>query len=386
MLVPLKYNLRSLRTRWVGSLMTVASVALVVWASVLSLGLAAGLRHALAVSGDPLDLMVLRKGATAETQSIVGEPKVRELLTLPGIAKNEEGRPLASPELVVVVNTPRREFGSSNLVIRGVTPLAASLRPGFKVQGAWPQPGLRQAIAGGITAERFANCKVGESLKVGGHLFEVVGTFEAGDSAAESEVWTNLDVLAQSTSREGVVSAVQLRAASPADAEKLKNRVEDDAQFGLSVVPETKYFADQALTTGTLSVVGMAISLVLVVGAMFAVANTMYGAVAGRAREIGTLRSLGFGRFAVLLSFLLESVLLALIGGAIGCLLALPLRGLRTGTANWATFSELSFEFRLDAWVFAAALALVIVMGALGGFFPALRATRLRIVDALREV
>lgn len=386
MLVPLKYNLRSLRARWVGSIMTVASVALVVWACVLSLGLAAGLRHSLNVSGDPLDLLVLRKGATAETQSIVDEPKVRELLTLPGIARDESGEPLASPELVVVINTPRREFGGSNLVIRGVTPEAAKLRPGFQVNGAWPKPGVREAIAGGITAKRFANCDLGETLKISGHEFRIVGTFEAGSSAAESEVWTNLDVLAQSTDREGAVSSVQLRAESPADAEKLRNRVEDDAQFGLSIVPEQKYFADQAQMTGTLSIIGMAISTILVVGAMFAVANTMYGAVAGRAREIGTLRSLGFGRRAVLLSFLFESLALTLIGGLLGCLAALPMRGMQTGTANWATFSELSFTFRLDLWVFVAALILVVLMGTLGGFFPALRATRLRIVDALREV
>jgi putative ABC transport system permease protein len=387
-LIPVKYNIRSLRTRWVSSLMTILGTALVVWAVVLTFGLADGLDHTLAVSGEPLDLIIMRKGATAETNSIVNEAAAREMAALPGIASDAVGEMLCSPELVVVVNTPRRgDTGSGNMILRGVTPAAQQVRTGFQiVEGRENRPGLREAITSKQMARRFEGAGLNEELDVFGNNFTIVGLFEAGHSATESEVWTDLEVLAQTTRRVGIRSSIQIRANSADDAQSLSDRIASDEQFGLAALSEPEYYAEQAKSSRAIKVVGVFIAVVLSVGAVFAVANTMYGAVASRAREIGTLRALGFGRRTILVSFMLESLALCLAGGALGCLAALPLNGMSTGTANWVTFSELAFTFRFGPWVQVLALLLVAVVGTMGGLFPALRATRMKIVDALREI
>lgn len=386
--IPLKYILRSLRARWVTSAMTVFGTALVVWASVLAFGLAAGLDHTLEVSGDPLDLVVMRKGATAETNSIIDESLARQIAPLADIATDPQGNRLCSPELVVVVNTQRRAgAGSANLILRGITPVARGMRPNLRIlAGREPKPGLREAMTSRTIAQRFEGAALGETLDVNGNPFQIVGIFAAGDSAAESEVWTDLETLAQATQRGAVLSSVQLRAANDIAMQKLINRISEDEQFGLKAMTEIQYFADQATAGVAIKVVGRAIALFLSIGAMFAVANTMFGAVASRAREIGTLRALGFGRANILAAFLLESLCLALIGGILGCLGTLPLNGLSTGTANWATFSEITFAFRFGPAVLFNALVMSVAMGLFGGILPALRAVRMTIVNALREV
>lgn len=368
--------------------MTILGTALVVWAVVLTFGLADGLDHTLAVSGEPLDLIIMRKGATAETNSIVNEAAAREMAALPGIASDAVGEMLCSPELVVVVNTPRRgDTGSGNMILRGVTPAAQQVRTGFQiVEGRENRPGLREAITSKQMARRFEGAGLNEELDVFGNNFTIVGLFEAGHSATESEVWTDLEVLAQTTRRVGIRSSIQIRANSADDAQSLSDRIASDEQFGLAALSEPEYYAEQAKSSRAIKVVGVFIAVVLSVGAVFAVANTMYGAVASRAREIGTLRALGFGRRTILVSFMLESLALCLAGGALGCLAALPLNGMSTGTANWVTFSELAFTFRFGPWVQVLALLLVAVVGTMGGLFPALRATRMKIVDALREI
>ncbi|HEV3342323.1 MAG TPA: ABC transporter permease [Pirellulales bacterium] len=386
-MIPLKYNLRSLRARWTTSLMTVFGTALVVWATVLAFGLAAGLDHALDVSGGPLDLVVLRKGATAETVSGINDELVRQIAALPGIATNADGAALSSGELVVVVNTTRRtDGGHTNLILRGVTPVAHELRPGFRVvEGRNAQPGLREAITSRSIAGRFTGAALGEELDVLDTRFLIVGLFEASDSAAESEVWTDLKVLGQASRRTGVVSSVQLRATGPDALLDLKSRLIGDEQFSLKAITEREYYADQALAGIAIKFVGRIIALFLTVGAMFAVANTMFAAVASRAREIGTLRALGFSRRSVMAGFLLESTVLALVGGAIGCLGTLPVNGLSTGTANWVTFSELTFTFRFGRDVLIEGALLAMATGLAGGLLPAVRAVRMKVVDALRE-
>lgn len=387
-MVPIKYNIRSLRARWVSSLMTVLGTGLVVWASILAFGLADGLDHTLEVSGEPLDLVVMRKGATAETNSIVNESAARELETLEGIASNAAGDKLCSPELVVVVNTARRsDSGNGNMIVRGVTPVAKELRNNFRlVAGRENKPGLREAITSRQMANRFQGAGLDEDLDVFGNTFKIVGLFESGHGATESEIWTDLEVLGQTTRREGVRSSMQIRANSADDAHRLLDRIASDEQFGLAALAEPDYFADQAKSGMAIKIVGRLIAIILTVGAMFAVANTMYAAVASRAREIGTLRALGFNRRTVLFSFLIESLALCLLGGLAGCLGALPLNGLSTGTANWATFSELTFAFRFGPAVLLQAVILAALMGTVGGLFPAIRATRMKIVDALREI
>jgi putative ABC transport system permease protein len=386
-MLPLKYNIRSLRARWTTSLMTVFGTALVVWATVLAFGLAAGLDHALDVSGGPLDLIVLRKGATAETVSGVNDEIVRQIAALPGIATNADGAALSSGELVVVVNTTRRtDGGHTNLILRGVTPIARELRPGFRiVEGRDAQPGLREAITSRSIAGRFTGAGLGEELEVLDTRFKIVGLFEASDSAAESEVWTDLKVLGQASRRNGIVSSVQIRATGPQALLDLKSRLIGDEQFSLKAITEREYYADQALAGIAIKFVGRIIALFLTIGAMFAVANTMFAAVSSRAREIGTLRALGFSRRAVMAGFLLESTVLALVGGAIGCLGTWPVNGLSTGTANWVTFSELTFTFRFGRDVLIEGALLAMLTGLAGGLLPAVRAVRMKVVDALRE-
>lgn len=387
-MVPLKYTLRSLRARWVTSLMTVFGAALVVWATALAFGLAAGLDHTLEVSGGPLDLLALRKGSTAETASGIDENVAKQIAALPGIATDQDGRVLCSPELVVVANTTRRADASrTNLILRGVTPVARELRPGFKiVAGRDLKPGLREAITSRSVARRFTGAALGEELEILDSKFLIVGLFDASDSAAESEVWCDLEVLSQVSHRTGSVSSVQLQAASSAALAELKSTLVNDEQFDLKAITEREYYADQAVAGVAIKLVGRVIALFLTIGAMFAVANTMFGAVAARAREIGTLRALGFSRRSVMGSFLLESIALALAGGALGCLGTLPVNGLSTGTANWVTFSELTFSFRFGPAVLLQGAALAMLMGVIGGIFPALRAVRMKIVDALREI
>jgi putative ABC transport system permease protein len=329
----------------------------------------------------------MRQGATAETNSILTETNVREIAALPGIATDARGVPLVSAETLVILHTPRRDTGGkAHVMLRGVTPMAGALRSNFRiVKGRSFEPGLREVITGEAMAKRFLGANLDEELLIHKVPYRVVGLFTAGGSAAESEVWADLDTMAQTTHREGYHSAVQLRAAGLQGAALLRERLEQDERFGLKAVFEPEYFREQASSGSAIKVVGTIISTFLILGSCFAVANTMYGAVSARAREIGTLRALGFSRFDVLQAFLLEAILLCIAGGVLGCLLTLPLHGISTGTANWVTFSEITFAFRFGPRVLLTAFGLALLMGIIGGLLPALRATRMRIVDALRD-
>lgn len=401
--IPLKYTVRSLRSRWTSSLMTVFGTALVVWASVLAFGLAAGLDHTLEVSGDPLDLIVMRKGSNAEIGSIVTEENAEKIRNLPGIALISRlpdpadapglstdllNSPACSPEMVVVVNRARRNNGgSANLVLRGVKQVGFLMRPGFRLtQGHMPSPGKQEAIASRSIAERFEGAGLGETLSILGESFSIVGIFEAGDSAAESEVWTDYAILAGASKRDGVLSSVQVRAESPAAFARLRETLQGSEEYDAEAIPEVQYFRDQAAAGIVIKVVGYMIAGCLIFGSMFAVANTMFGAVMSRSREIGTLRALGFSRLNVMTNFLLESLILCLVGGALGCLATLPLNGLSTGTANWATFSEITFAFRFGWTELLRGASLAVMTGVVGGMFPAIRSSRMKIVNALREV
>ena len=234
-------------------------------------------------------------------------------------------------------------------------------------------------------ARRFENLGLGETLEINKIDFQIVGMFEAGGSSAESEVWTDLRDLTTSQRVPGAISVVNLRAQDDASRVALMDRIRDDEQFKLKVIGEPEYFEEQMSASIAIKFVGFVIAGFLTFGAMFAAANTMYSAVASRGREIGTLRAIGFQRRSVLLSFLLESLILCLLGGLLGCLATLPFNGLSTGTANWATFSEITFSFRFGPRVLLQGMSLALAMGLLGGLFPAIRAVRLRITDSLRQ-
>ncbi len=386
-MIPLKYNFRNLRVRWVTTLMTVVGTGIVVWASVLSFGLSDGIEHALRISGDELDLIVLRKGSTEETSSNIDQDLAREVATLDGIARDENGQPLSSAEFVTILTKPRRNNGgTTNLIVRGLQQEGRSLRPRFQiVRGRDLRPGVNEAITSQRMAERFENLALGEKLEINKVSFEIVGYFEAGGSAAESEVWADLRDLTSARRTPAALSAMNLRACDKAAKSALIARIRDDKRFNLDAVDEAKYFEQQMTSSLAIKFVGIAIAGFLTLGAMFAAANTMYAAVASRAREIGALRAIGFSRRSVLTSFLFESVVLCLLGGLLGCLATLPFNGLSTGTANWATFSEITFSFRFGPIVLLEGVIMALAMGLVGGLFPAIRAVRMPIVNALRE-
>lgn len=386
-MIPLKYNVRNLRVRWVTTAKTVLGTGLVVWASVLTFGLTDGLEHALTISSNELDLIVLRQGSTDETSSGIEQRIAREIENLEGIQTDEKGKPLCSVEFVTILTRPRRgDGGTTNLIVRGLEMVGRDLRPGFRItEGRDINPGVNEAITSRRMAERFQNLRIGETLEINKVGFDVVGYFEADGSAAESEVWTDLRDVTGARRTPGAVSSVNLRARDTNAKEQLIARIRDDEQFNLKVVDETEYFEAQMSSSIAIKFIGLVIAGFLTVGAMFAAANTMYAAVASRGREIGTLRALGFHRRSILTSFLCESVLLCLLGGMLGCLATLPFNGLSTGTANWATFSEITFEFRFGPNVLIRGVLLALVMGLLGGLLPALHAVRLKVIDALRK-
>jgi putative ABC transport system permease protein len=391
-MVPLKYNMRSLRARKIGSLMTILGVAMVVWASIFAFGLSDGLDRTLEIAADPLDVIVLRKGSTSEAVSAVTEAAAREIKALPGIATDRDGNPLAASELVVFAYLPRHGSNQQvNVSVRGVDPMSRNLRAGMQiVEGRDFTPGLREAIVSRAMSNRFQRLGLGDTFKVEGGDFKVVGIFEAGGGAVESEVWTDQRVLAQLAKRTGAMSSLQFRAVSQDDKQRLIDRIEKDEQIDLGAITEEAYYAEQAEMSGLIKVVGYMIAFFLTIGAMFAVANTMYGAISSRAREIGTLRALGFGRVSIVTAFLLESLVLCLVGAALGCLAALAvtflLGGIQTGTMNAGTFTEIAFSFDFGPAVLAKGALLAIVMGIIGGLLPAIRAVRMKVVTALREV
>lgn len=383
----LKYVIRNLRVRWVTTLMTVFAIGLVVWASVLTFGMIDGLEHALSTSGDPLELIVFRKGSNDEMSSFIEAQTAREIASLPGIARSPDGQPLCSSEFVTILTKPRRNNGgTTNLIVRGLNPEGRLLRPDFRIaEGRDLKPGVNEAITSRSMARRFENLGLGELIEINKLDFRIVGIFEAGGSAAESEVWTDLRDLTSSQRAPSAVSVVNLRAQDESARIALIERVTDDEQFKLKAIGEVTYFENQKSASIAVKFVSFVIAGFLTVGAMFAAANTMYSAVASRRREIGTLRAIGFPRRSVLLSYLLESLLICTLGGVLGCLATLPLNGFSSGTLNWQTFSEITFSFRYGPEVLMRGMILAVAMGLIGGLFPAIRAIRLRITDALRQ-
>lgn len=384
-MIPLKYNLRSLRVRWVTTSLTCVAIGVVVFASVLTFGMIDGIEHALSTSGNPLDVIVMRKGSNDEMSSNVTPTQARELANLTGIATGASGEPLASREFVTIALKPRRnKGGTANLIVRGLDSVGRQLRPGFKiVEGRDIQPGVNEVITSRSIARRFQNLGLGEQFEINNVNFTVVGYFEAGGSSAESEVWTDLRDLTSAQRFEGAVSVVNLRAKDEASRLELMERVRNDEQFKLKAITETDYFENQKSSAIAIKIVAYIIAGFLTVGAMFAAANTMYAAVASRGREIGTLRAMGFPRRTILTSFVVESLLLCAIGGLLGCLATLPLNGLAGGTS--IAFSEITFSFRFGRDVLFQGMALAVAMGLIGGLFPAIRATRLQITNALRQ-
>jgi putative ABC transport system permease protein len=386
MAVPLVYNLRNLRVRSFSTAMTILGVGLVVAVFIGVMALARGLEEAFEATGEPLNLVVLRQGSQVETSSAVRRDSLQVIQYLPGVATEADGTPLVSPEVIVLLNRPKRADGrGANVMVRGVRGKGLALRPQIRLaRGRLFRPGLREVIVGRALAERFQNAGLGERLRFGRSSWTVVGIFEAGRTAFGSEIWTDAAELADDFDRADY-SSVLLRAESPLALRRIAERISTDPRLHLKAQSEPDYYAEQTKTSGPIVALGNFLAMLMAIGASFAVMNTMYAAVARRSREIGVLRVLGFRPGSILVSFLLESLLLACLGGLLGCLLAWPIHGLTTGTINFRTFSDISFAFRITPDLLVRGLGFALVMGVLGGLLPARLAARQPMVETLRE-
>jgi putative ABC transport system permease protein len=382
------YNLRSMIVRKGTAAMTAGGIAMVVAVFVMTLAIAQGFRATLVASGSPGNAIVLRKSATAETVSAVLRPDVPIIDSLPQIARSPDGRVLSSPELVTILALPRvTDNQPANVPARGVGPRAFEVRETLKiVEGRRFAPGTREVNVGRLAVGRFKGLTIGSDLKFGSNTWKVVGVFTAEDAAFESEIWGDVDVMMPALQRNGYQS-ITVKLSDPSMFDSFKAAVEGDPRLYLQPRRELDYYVEQsqAMTT-VIRVFGTFVTLILSIGAMFGAMNTMYAAVAYRTREIGTLRALGFSRFRIVTAFLAESIALAVVGGVLGCILALPVHGLSTGTTNFSSFSEVAFKFKITPALMIGGLVFSAVMGAVGGLLPAIRAARIPVARALREI
>jgi putative ABC transport system permease protein len=387
MAIPIKYNIRNLKLRKGLTIMTALGIALTVTTAVFLMALLAGLDRAFVKSGDPLNVLVLRKGSQAELSGGFDASLFPTLKELPGIAKDSKGEPMASGEWVVVIVLPRKDgTGEVNVSVRGMMPDGLELRPNVKlIEGRWFSQGQREVTVGRNIHSRFSGTNVGDTLDFGKGKWTVVGIFDAGGTAYDSEIWSDVNQMAPDFDRTGGYSSAYLRATDPVAADALKNRVSDDQRLKLDGSLETEYFAKQTSSGGPIKFVGTFVAFIMAIGSIFAAMNTMYAAVAYRGREIATLRVIGFSRPSILTSFVLESLLLSLLGAILGVVLMLPFNGMTTGVGNQLTFSEMVFSLQLTWRVAAYAILFGVIMGVLGGLAPAWHAARQNILNALRS-
>ncbi|MDD2708969.1 MAG: ABC transporter permease [Verrucomicrobiae bacterium] len=387
MAIPLKYNLRNLLVRWRTSVATLLGIALVVAVFVMVESLAAGLKHSFVTTGDERNLLMLRKGSTADSNSQIGRMQVDRIRYMAGIARQADGRPLLSAESVILVSLARASSqGEANVLVRGLEPAGLELRPQARlVEGRMFRGGLREVICSRQLGERFSCCQLGRSFRAGKNQFKVVGVFDAGRSAYDSEIWMDVNEARSVFDRE-FFSSILFRPENEEAAARLKKTIEDDRQLTSRIIREPDYFKEQTMTAGPIKWFGDFLSWIMSIGAVFAVMNTMYATIGRRIREVGTLRVLGFRRREILISFLLESLFLGLIGGVIGCLLALPLNGVATGTINLQTFSEVAFQFRVTPDLLIKGMVFSMFMGVAGGFLPARVAASTPVLQALKSV
>ena len=389
MALPLSYNVRNVRTRWQVSLLAVIGIGMVVAVFVALMAMRAGFQYALRSTGNPANAMIVQRGSASELTSWVPLDHRNRIVVDSRVARDKAGAPLASPEIVVVGSWPRRTDGSpTNVTIRGVSPRAFEVRGGLKItQGRMFTPGLYEVIVGERIAARIQGFDLDNSIPIQRHGWKIVGIFASNGGAFESEVWGDLDTMAGPLRRTGGSNALALRLTDPSSLDAFDTWIQDDPEMQLKAVQEEKYYADQGnggLSTSLLVLVSL-VSLTMGVGAVFGAMNTMYAIVSARTREIGTLRALGFSRRSVLFSFVVESVILALVGGALGCVLALPMNGFTTASGQTAGFAELAFAFQVTPRIMTAGLIFATIMGFVGGLLPSFRAARLPITSALRE-
>ena len=384
--VPLRYVARNLWVRRVTTLLTAAGMALVVFVFASVLMMSEGIRTTLVATGQPDNVLVLRKGAGAEINSGITREQAAVLQTLGGVARGSDGRTLFSAEPVVLTSLPRRGSGKAgNVTLRGTSALGLELRPQVRLaEGRFFRPGSAEVVVGRAIARGFDGVELGATLRFGGRDWSVVGIADAGHSAFDSEVWADSEQLMQAFRRSSF-STVVFRRADTHSAEDLARAVEADPRLTLEAKAEQRFYAEQSEALATfIRILGLALALIFSIGATVGATITMFGSVAARIGEIGTLRALGFRRGAVLAAFMSESLLLSTVGGMAGLAAASLMQAVDVSTTNFATFAELAFQFTLTPAIGVQSMLFALVMGLLGGFVPAWRAARLQIVDCLR--
>ena len=387
MALPIRYSLRNALVRWRSTIATVLGIALVVFVFVLLQSLAAGIEKSSGNTGDPRNIMVMRKGSTAESTSLISRQNLQDIRYFPEIARNAEGEPVISADVLVLVNLPRRNHGGeANVLLRGVTSRGKELRPQVHlVAGRWFEPGKHEVVVSAKLAKRFANFDVGQSFKSGSVTLTVVGWLAGGGSAFDSECWLDADECRAIFER-NLYSSFLIRAVDDAAGEKFIQRIEADRRFKLKAEREVEYYRKQTMTAAPIKWLGNFLAVTMSIGAVFAAMNTMYAAVGARTREIGTLRVLGFRRRAVIVALLLEGGFLALLGGVLGCAVAFYWNGYTTATMGMDTFSEIVFEFSVTPMLVAKGLIFAVIVGLVGTALPAVRAARLPVIAALKSL
>src|SRR5499433_3441203 len=389
MAIPVVYNFRSVKARWNSAVVAVLGIAGTVGVFVAMLSLAKGFKATLVASGSADNAIILRSGSTNEMDSSVTLEQVHVIEDAPGVARSAEG-PLVSPEMVVIRNFPLRSTGTdANVQVRGVSAKAIEVRKQVKLtEGRFFQPGLFELVVGRNAIHSYQGLELGNTIKFGGATWTVVGVIDAGGSAFASEVWTDSRVLNQVYHYpQDVFRSVTVHLKSPQALQQLKDSLTADPRMQVGVSREVEYYDKESVAlTRMITVLGGIVAIIMGVGAIFGALNTMYSAVAERGREIATMRALGFGGLSVVTSFIIEALLISLVGGLVGCIAVLPLNGLTTGTINWQTFSHLAFAFKITPPLLVSGVIFALVMGLLGGVFPAIRAARRPVAAALRSL
>ena len=387
--VPVSYNFRSIRARWTSTIVAVLGIAGTVGVFVAMLSLAKGFKSTLVASGSPGNALVMRAGSASEMLGGITLDSVRIVQDAPGVAHDSTG-PLVTQEVVGVVPIPLISTGTdANVQVRGVSPNVMQIRTFVKMaQGSMFQPGLSQMIVGKNATKTYSGLKLGDTVNLGGGHWQVVGVFDAGGSSFDSEIWCDAKILSQVLQRPAnIFQSATVHLTSPAAFQQFKDSVTSDPRLNVDAVREIDYYAKQSTTmTRLITVLGGIVALIMAVGAVFGALNTMYSAVAERGREIATMRALGFSTTNVLLSFLFEALLISIVGGILGCIAVLPLNGLTTSTMNFQTFSNLAFAFKITPELLVKGILFALVMGLIGGLLPAVRAARLPVATALREL
>ncbi|MBT0653670.1 ABC transporter permease [Geomobilimonas luticola] len=387
MAIPFSYSMRNLWTRRLTTVLTASGMALVVFVFAATLMLAEGLRKTLVETGSYDNVVVIRKSANSEVQSGVDRGQASTIESQPEVARGSDGRLLLAKELVVLINIPKRESNKpANVVIRGIAPASLLLRPQVRLsEGRMPRPGSAEVIAGTSIARRFKGGGIGETLRFGMRDWTVVGIFDAGTTGFSSEIWGDVDQLMQAF-RRPAYSSVSFKLQDATAFDQFKKRVEGDPRLTVEAKRETRYYEDQSEAMAKfLRIMGITLTVIFSLGAVIGAMITMYAAVANRVVEIGTLRALGFQKTSILAAFVMESLLLGLLGGVVGLFGASFMQLITISTMNWQTFSELAFTFTLTLDILGKSLLFSVGMGFVGGVLPAFRAARMNIVEALRS-